>query len=127
MEHLLAGLQWHTCLLYLDDIIVFSKDFNSHLDHLHEIFIRIEKAGLKEVEYLGHIVSPEGISTNPKKICAVRDWPRPTKISELRGFLGICSYYCRFIANFATITRHLNQLLEKDVPFDWTKQIPLIS
>ena len=76
----------------------------------------------KEVEYLGHIVSPEGISTNPKKICSARDWPRLTKISELRSFLGFCSYYRRFIANFATIARPLNQLLEKDVPFDWTKQ-----
>ena len=133
MEYILAGLQWHTCLLYLDDIIVFSKDFESHIENLCEILERIEKAGLKlnpkkchlfnqKVGYLGHIVSAEGISTNPEKVHAVTNWPEPIKISELRSFLGFCSYYRRFIPNFATIAHPLNQLLEKDIPFNWTKQ-----
>ena len=132
MECVLAGLQWHRCLLYIDDIIVFSPDFQSHLDRLKEVLYKLAEANLKlaprkchlfrrEVEYLGHIVSSEGISTNPGKVKVVQAWPVPNSLSDLRSFLGLCTYYRRFIQNFATIARPLYQLLEKNNKFYWTE------
>ena len=86
MENVLHGLHWKTLLLYLDDIIVISPDFETHLERLEEVFTRLQKAGLKlkpskchlfqeEVKYLGHIVSRNGISTDPEKVEAVAEWP----------------------------------------------------
>ena len=131
MECVVAGLHWHTCLLYHDDIIIYSPDFDSHLCHLKEVLDRIAQAGLKlnpkkchlfqkQVEYLGHVVSSKGISTNPEKIKAVKDWPQPQSLSELRSYLGLCSYYRRFIRNFSTIAHPLCQLMEKNTPFLWS-------
>ena len=131
MECVLAGLQWTTCLLYLDDIMVFSPNFQVHLQPLEEVFTRIKTAGLKlnpskchlfqkQVEYLGHLVSAEGISTDPAKVKAVSDWPCPKSLRELRSFLGFCSYYRRFIANFADIAIPLYKLLEKNTKYLWS-------
>ena len=88
MERILQGLHWKSLLLYLDDVIVIGKDFNDHYNHLQEVLIRRQAAGLKlkpskchlfqtEVRYLGHIVSRRGVSTDPDKISAVADWPVP--------------------------------------------------
>ena len=130
MECVLAGLQWHTCLLCIDDVIVFSQDFDSHLDRLTDVINRIGHAGLKltpkkchlfkkEVEFLGHIVSSDGVSTNPEKVRIVQEWPVPENISQLKSFLGLCSYYRRFVQNFSSIARPLNRLAEHSVPFIW--------
>ena len=108
MECVLAGLQWHTCLLYLDDIIIFSSDFDDHLVRLLEILSRI------------HIVSACGIATDPDKVKAVVDWPCPKCLSNVRSFLGLWSYYRRFIPDFSTVDQSLFQLLEKDFKFNWT-------
>ena len=118
MECVLAGLQWRTCLLYLDDIIIFSSDFDDHLVLLLEILSRIQEAGLKlnpkkchlfceKVAYLGHIVSACGIATDPDKVKAVVDWPCPKCLSDIRSFLGLCSYYRRFIPYFSTVAQPL--------------------
>ena len=108
MERVLQGLLWQTCLVYIDDIIVFGKDFRSALMHLKEVFERLRQAHLKlkpkkcslfgtSVSFLGHIVSRDGIHCDPSKIDVVRDWPSPNNLKELRSFLGLCSYYRRFI------------------------------
>ena len=97
MEQVLRGLHWQTCLVYLDDIIVFSKTFDTHLARLEEVIDRIEAAGLKlspkkchlfqsEVVFLGHVMNKDGISTDP-----VKDWPQPKSVKEVRSFLGVCS------------------------------------
>ena len=133
MERVLKGLQWRTLLLYLDDIIVFSKDFDSHLTRLEEVFQRFRAARLKlkpgrcqlfqrEVNYLGHVVSQEGVATDPEKVEAVRNWPQPKCIQEVRSFLGFVGYYRRFCPDFATTARPLNVLTSKDTPFRWEQE-----
>ncbi len=104
MDHVLAGLPWNVCLVYLDDIIVHGRTFSEQLENLQKVFTCLRKANLKlspekcnlfrrEVKYLGHIISCKGVATDPAKINSVKDWPRPTCLAELRSFLGLCSYY----------------------------------
>lgn len=130
MEKVLRGLHWKSVLIYLDDIVVFSNTISQHLDRLEEVLQRLEAANLKlkptkcelfkkEVKYLGHVVSAEGVKTDPDKIKAIREWPTPTCTSELRAFLGTGSYYRRFVKGFAEIARPLNVLTGKNVPFEW--------
>ena len=123
MEFVLRGLTWKTCLVYLDDMMVMGRNFREHLENFQEVFGRIRNAYLKlnpkkcllfqkEVKFLGHVVSSDGIQTDPDKISAVRDWPKPSNIHELRSFLGICTYYRRFVEGFADIAKPLHQLTE---------------
>ena len=130
MEQVLAGLQWQICLVYLDDVIVYSRDFTEHVERLEIILKRISEAGLKlkpkkchffceKVIYLGHTVSAEGIATDPEKVRAVQDWEVPKDLTDVRSFLGLCSYYRRFIPQFGTIAKPLTRLTEKDHGFKW--------
>ncbi|GBN10299.1 Retrovirus-related Pol polyprotein from transposon 297, partial [Araneus ventricosus] len=102
METVLRGLSSEACLVYLDDIIIVGRTFEEHLNNLRKVFQRLQKANLKlkpkkcrffqrEVAYLGHVISAEGVKTDPEKIKAVVDCPRPDKIHDLRSFLGLCT------------------------------------
>ena len=133
METVLAGLNWQICLIYLDDIIVHGESFEAMLTNLDRVLSKLQEAGLKlkprkcqlfkeEVEYLVHIVSASGIKTVPKKIQAVRDWPEPNNVTELRSFIGLCSYYRRFILGFADIAKPPHRLTSKGEPFVWTSE-----
>ena len=133
MEFLSAGLQWHICLCYLDDIIIYSRSFSEHLQHLRLVFDRLQNAGLKlrlekcsfclqEVTYLGRIISKDGIKPDPEKIKVVKEYPVPTSVKEVRRFLGLCSYYRKFIRNFSEIAAPLNQLTTKYARFVWTAE-----
>ena len=133
METVLSGLQWETCLIYLDDVIIFGKTEQQTLDRLDAILSRIGQAGMKlkpskcrlfqkRVHYLGHVVTEEGVMTDPEKIETVREWPVPTTQTEVRSFLGTASYYRRFVQNFGTIARPLHRLTEKNRPFLWTTE-----
>lgn len=128
MERVLRGLHWRTLLIYLDDIIVFSKDLDSHLSRLEEVFTRLKAAGLKlkpskctlfakQVNYLGHVVSVDGVATDQEKVAAVRDWPVPQHKTDVRAFLGTCGYYRRFIAGFSELQRPLSQLCKREAKF----------
>jgi hypothetical protein len=123
MELVLASLPWSVCLLFLDGILVHGKTFEEKILNLHEVFGRFRAANLKlnpkkcelfrqKVLYLGHIVTQEGISTEPSEVEAVTTWPRPTNKRDLRGFLGLCSYYRKFIKSFADIAIPLHKLTE---------------
>ena len=130
MEAVLSGLARGVCQVYLDDVLVFWKTLEEHNRHLELMFERIRKAGLRlkpkkcriaqlSVEYLGHIVSAAGIETDPKKVEAVAQYPTPTDLKSLCSFLGLTSYYRRFVPGFLKIASPLYALTKKDVSFVW--------
>ena len=131
MDLILSGLNLEICLVYLDDIIIFSQTLEEHFERLETVFHRLVQAGLKlkpekcvllqkSVKFLGHVVSKDGVATDPDKTRAVADWPVPTSVSEVRSFLGLCGYYRRFVRDFATIAAPLNALTRKNAKFVWS-------
>ena len=113
-------------LVYLDDILIYSQTFEEHLNRLEMVLARLQKHGLKlklekcnflkrKVTYLGHEVSGDGISPEPQKVAAVKEWPVPTTVKELRTFLGFASYHRRFIDSFAKIAGPLHQLVNESL------------
>ena len=132
MDLILAGLQWSQCLVYLDDVIIIGKTFEEHLLNLKSVFTRISEAGLKlqpskcaflqqKVQYLGHIMSKDGVEADPEKIEKVASWAAPTSPRE-QQFLGFANYYRRFIRDFALIARPLHCLTERTAKFRWTNE-----
>uniref|UniRef100_A0A7N8WJS6 Gypsy retrotransposon integrase-like protein 1 n=1 Tax=Mastacembelus armatus TaxID=205130 RepID=A0A7N8WJS6_9TELE len=132
MERVLNGIPRDRCVVYLDDLLVHASDFGGALKNLREVFSAIRQAGLRlnpakcnlmarDTMFLGHVVSGQGVATDPGKVAAVKDWPTPTTISELRSFLGLASYYRRFVRNFASIASPLHRLTEKGRAFGWTQ------
>lgn len=122
MQRCLGGQLVDSTLVYLDDIIVFSPDFQTHLHHLENVFRTMERYGLKlrpdkcqlfqkEVQFLGHRVSAAGISPDPEKVTAVQGWEPPRTVRQVRSFLGFVGYYRRFIKGFSGLAKPLNQLL----------------
>ena len=122
MHDCLGELNMNWCIVYLDDIIIFSDTKEEHLKRLEAVFQKLCAAGLKlkpskcfffreEIEYLGHVVSGKGISTNPKKIETVSKWPTPKTVYDVRSFLGFVGYYRRFIKNFSRITKPIREVI----------------
>ena len=121
MERAMGELNLKDCLIYLDDIIIFLESFDQHHERLEAVFKRLHEHNLKlkaskceffmsEVTYLGHVVSEEGIKTDPDKIKALKIWPTPKSIKDVRKFLGFAGYYGRFCKGFSAIVRPLNDL-----------------
>lgn len=124
MDNVLRDIIGKVCLVYMDDIIVFSTSLQEHIDNLGKVLERLKNYNLKiqldkseflckEVAFLGHIVTPEGVKPNPDKIDSIKNWPLPKTETELRGFLGTIGYYRRFIRDFAKITKPLTEQLRK--------------
>ena len=124
MEKVLRGLQWETCLVYLDNIIVLGRTFDEALGNLATIFSRLQYAGLKlkpkkcdllreKVAFLDHVVGCDGVKCDPKKIEAVRDWKVPSFVTEVKSFMGLASYYRKFIQDFSKVAEPLNALTKK--------------
>ncbi|PFX14078.1 Retrovirus-related Pol polyprotein [Stylophora pistillata] len=125
MNQALSELTWTNCLGYLDDIIIWAPSFKEHLRRLRLVFDKIRTAGLelkptkcpfvkREVSFLGHVVSSEGIQTDPDKVANLRTWPCPVDIKELQSFLGLASYCRRFISGFSIIAEPLYKLSRKE-------------
>jgi len=132
MECVLSDLTFEQRLIYLDDIIVFSTTFDEHLQRRGQVFLALRAAHLqlklskcsfmqKEVVYLGHIVSADGVKPDPRKVSAVSDSPSPSSIKELKHFLGLTNYYRKFICSYASIADPLYKLLKGNKKsFQWT-------
>ena len=129
MNKVLKGLKF--AMTYLDDIIIFSENELQHLEHLEIVFSHLREAGLKmkcskcdffksEIHYIGHLISPEGISPLPNKLDCLRHMPVPKDVKEIKQFLGLTGYYRKFVPRFADISRPLTTLMKKDRKFEWT-------
>lgn len=122
LDNILRDLIGKCCYVYIDDIIIFGEDEETHLNNIKKVFETLEKANMKvqinkceffksEVEYLGFIVSSEGIKTNPKKVEAIKNFPYPKTLKDLRSFLGMSGFYRRFIKDYAKLAKPLTALL----------------
>ena len=131
MDRILSGLHWEICLFYLDDIIVFSSTWEEHLARLRQVFERLRHANLKlgvekcafaakEVSYLGHRVTEEGLLPDSALLAAIQEIPPPKTAIEIRSFLGLARYYQRYVKNFAAIAGPLHALTRKDAVFHWS-------
>ena len=116
---------------YLDDILVYSPDMETHLEHLRQLFMKLREADLKlkevkcnflkkHIQYLGHIVLGEHITPMPEKLACIKEMPPPKTPKEVKQFLGLIGYYQKFMPRFSDLSRPLNVLTRKDVPFEWT-------
>ena len=128
MEYVLEGLVGKGCLVYLNDALVFGASLEEHNSHLQRVLEHLRGANLRmkpskchfaqeTVQYLGHIVSATGVSTDPKKLQAVVEFPTPCDVKSLRSFLGLASYYRRFIPNFSKEAGPLYALTKKGVDY----------
>ncbi|MCG7882618.1 MAG: reverse transcriptase, partial [Candidatus Thiodiazotropha endolucinida] len=132
MAIVLQGLS-HFATAYLDDILIYSETLEEHLFHLTTVFDRLRLHGLKlklkkcsflqaETQYLGFIINAQGVSPDPQKVEAIRSLPTPTCVREVRSFIGMCSYYRRFIPNFSEIAEPVIDLTRKYARFKWTEK-----
>lgn len=142
MEVVLGDMAFEMLLIYLDDVLVFSKDFESHLQRLDLVLGRLQEHGLKlkpkkcflfrkEVRFLGHVVSAEGVQVDMEKVKVLEDWPAPQSVKEVRQVVGFMSYYRRFVPRFAQLARPLHALMGKQKkgelnarsrPFEWDEE-----
>lgn len=120
-------------MVYLDDVLIYSPIFEDHLGSLREVFSRIQAAGLRlnpkkchlagdHVVFLGHVVSRHGLQPDPRNTEKIRNWPAPQNPTEVRAFVGLCSYYRRFVRDFAQRAAPLHRLTCKQVPSLWTAE-----
>ena len=133
MQQVLAGVEWDSVFSFIDDLLVASKTFSEHLNHLREVLQRLRAANLRlktrkcsllreETTYLGHVISTKGIKPDPAKTRQVENYPHPTDATKVRQFVGLASFYRRFIPNFATVAAPLHYLTKKNVMFCWTPE-----
>lgn len=115
---------------YIDDLLIASPDFSSHLLHLRAVLQQIRRAHMtlnleksffvrQKIHFLGHILTSRGIYTDPEKVKAIRNFPTPKKVKQLRAFLGLVNYYRRFCQNSSMKTARLTHLLRKGAPWNW--------
>src|SRR5438876_8094895 len=118
-------------VVFIDDILVYSKNEEEHAKHLrivldrlreHQLYAKLSKCQfwLKEVSFLGHILLEKGVAVDPSKVQEVLDWKSPTLVTEIRSFLGLAGYYRRFIQDFSKIAKPMTKLLQKEAKFNWT-------
>jgi transposase InsO family protein len=130
MNTVLAGLNWVQCMVYLDDILIFSETFEKHLATIDDVFVRLDKAGLKiklkkcewarsELRYLGHVINSKGKMPDPGKVSAIKEMPTPRCVKDIESFLGKVGYYHKFIQGFSHLAQPLNRLKKKNAVWEW--------
>jgi hypothetical protein len=132
MNEVLRPFLRRFALVFFDDILIYSKTFAEHIQHVravltilqqHQLIAKRSKCAFREssIAYLGHVISAQGVAMDPEKVQAVADWPRPRSVHAVRGFLGLAGYYRKFVKDFGAIARPLNALLKKD-GFCWSEE-----
>ena len=130
MNEVLRAFIGRFVVVYFDDILIYSKSLEDHLDHLRAVFNALRDARLfgnlekctfctNRVAFLGYVVTSQGIEVDPAKIEAIENWPQPKMVTQVRSFLGLAGFYRRFVKDFGSIAAPLNELTKKDVPFVW--------
>ena len=133
MDRILNGIKNTFVTSYADDILIYSKTVHEHMKHIRIVLERIREAGIKlnkgkceffktELEFLGHVVTREGIKPQESKIQAIQNTPIPTTVKKIRSYLGLCGYYRRYIHRFSEIARPLTSLTKKHAQFHWTPE-----
>ncbi|KMQ82954.1 enzymatic polyprotein endonuclease reverse [Lasius niger] len=129
MNSILTGIQGLKCLVYLDDIVIYGASLEDHNKRLKVVLQGLRENNLelqpdkceflrKEVMYLGHIISENGISPNPSKLTAIKEFPTPKKVKDIQSFIGLAGYYRKFIEDFSRITKPLTKLTKKAEKFE---------
>lgn len=129
----MSGLTYEKCFVYLDDLIVFGRNLENHNKNLIDVFERLRKVNLKlnpnkcnflrkEILYLGHIVTENGVLPDPEKIKIMQEYPVPQNLNDVKRFVAFANYYRKFINGFAEIAHPLNKLCRKNVPFIWDSE-----
>lgn len=130
MDTVLAGLKWQTCLVYLDDVVVFASNFDEHIQRLQTVLDAIRTSGFtlnrtkcrfayEELLFLGHVVNRHGVRPDPQKTAAIGNFPIPSDKKAVRRFLGLCAYFRRFVQDFSRIAEPLTLLTKADEQFRW--------
>jgi hypothetical protein len=130
MNHVLRAFIGKFMVVYFDDILIYSKNLTEHLDHLRNVLsvLRSEKLYanfkkcafcMEKIVFLGYVVTAQGTEMDEEKVKAIRDWPTPKSVSEVRSFHGLSSFYGRFVKDFSTIAAPLNEVVKKSVGFKW--------
>jgi hypothetical protein len=120
-------------IVFIDDMLIYSKEKEEHAKHLrialqilreHQLYAKFSKCEfwLDQVEFLGHVISKEGIAVNPSKVASDLEWEAPKNVKQIRGFLGMAGYYRRFIEGFSKIAGPMTKLLRKNTPFVWLEE-----
>jgi hypothetical protein len=128
MNSVLAPTLRKFVVVFIDDVLIYSKTWSEHIDHIRQVFALLQKHQFKvklskcsfaktDLAYVGHVINANGVATDPKKVAIVQDWPTPTSAKEVRSFLGLAGYYRKFVQGFGSICKPLTNLLKKGSVF----------
>ena len=130
MNHVLREYLGKCVVVYFDDILIYFRSLEEHVEHVRNVLIALRKAQLfanlkkcafclDKINFLGFVISANGIEVDSEKVKAIKEWPRPKNAREVRSFHGLASFYRRFIKDFSTIAVPLNEMVKKHVVFKW--------
>jgi hypothetical protein len=133
MNHALRAFIGRFVVFYFDDILVYSKDLNEHINHLQcaldvlrkeSLYANLKKCAfcMEKVVFLGYVINAKGIEVDEEKVKAIKEWPTPKSITEVRSFHGLASFYRRFVKNFSTLVAPVTEIVKKSVGFKWCSE-----